>query len=70
MEDEGQPQAQPPSVAVLFLVFMFCWPLAIVMAYRAGYFHRNGKLDPINVVFAALGMALVLYIVVAIALSG
>ena len=39
------------------------------MAYRAGYFHRDGKLDPINLVFAVIGAALMLYLAGAIVVS-
>lgn len=70
MDDNRSPEPEKQtSVITILLVSMFCGPLAMLMAWNAGYFHRNGKLDPMNLGFALVGLAIVLYIVVAIVLT-
>lgn len=63
------PEARPISVPVLFLVFMFCWPYAIFLAWQSGYFKRDGKTDPLMIGFAVVAAALVLFMLVAILLD-
>lgn len=65
----SEPSREPEkktSVISILLVGMFCGPLAWWMAWEAGYFHRDGKLDPMNLGFALVGLALIVYIVIAI----
>jgi zinc transporter ZupT len=62
---EPEPE-QKTSVLVILLASMFCGPLGWMMAWNAGYFHRNGKVDPMNLGFALAVMALIVWMVVAV----
>lgn len=57
---------QKTSVLAILLAGILCGPLAWMMAWNAGYFHRDGKLDPMNLGFALAIVALIVWMVFAV----